>query len=102
MNVQQINQSGQSILSFVYTSIVLLVLSALSFFLRHYMRHVFVGSVVAMRRIFYDNLVPFVKRKIKWVLRMWHGPHGPPRIQRMVRFSVVKFCRFYIDKIQQH
>jgi hypothetical protein len=48
------------------------------------MRHVFVGSVVAMRRIFYDNLVPFVKRTIKWVLRMWHGPHGPPRIQRMV------------------
>jgi hypothetical protein len=40
MNVQQINQSGSSIIFFVYTSIVLLAFSALSFFLRHFMKRI--------------------------------------------------------------
>jgi Mg2+ and Co2+ transporter CorA len=40
MNVQQINDSGHSIFSFVYTSIVLLTVSALGFFFRHAMKRI--------------------------------------------------------------
>ena len=42
MNVQQVNGTGHEIWPFVYTSIVLLALSGLSFLLRHFMKRVLV------------------------------------------------------------
>jgi uncharacterized membrane protein len=45
MNVQQINESGPEIWNFLYTSLVLWTLSALSFFLRHTMKRFWVRNV---------------------------------------------------------
>jgi hypothetical protein len=60
MNVQQVNGTGRGVWSFVYTSIVLLTISALSFLLRH-----------AVKRVL------FVKPRKWWRLRKqdnnrWH------------------------------
>jgi hypothetical protein len=39
MNVQQINDTGHNMWAFIFTSIVLLTISALSFLFRHSMKH---------------------------------------------------------------
>jgi hypothetical protein len=82
MNVQQINETGHSIFPFIYTSIVLLTISGLSYSFRHSVKRL-VDKIA--------SFVPFVQRKMmlgfQLLLVIWD--------------EVVELCRSQIDKIRQ-
>lgn len=82
MNVQQINETGHSIFPFIYTSIVLLTISGLSYSFRHSMKRL-VDKMA--------SFVPFVRWKM--ILGF--------QLLRMIWGVVVELCRSQIDKIRQ-
>jgi hypothetical protein len=83
MNVQQMNETGHSIFPFIYTSIVMLTISGLSYSFRHSVKRL-VGKIAAMAPFIGDTVLSWCAYDL---------PHKGGK--------VLEFCQVHIDRIRQ-